>query len=90
MNAIRAFFASLWESFRPSFEELLVHFTITAVTLFSLAGVEWLLEVLNLARKVIPRTDVTLSDWMFYLDVLAATVINIVGVYRALRVVLRG
>jgi len=90
VQSIKAFFARVWRGFRPAFEELIVHFLITAVTLFSLAGVEWLLEGLHLAYKAIPRTDITLSEWMFYLDVLAVTGINIVGVYRALRVVLRG
>ena len=79
----------LWQKFRPAFEELIVHFLITVVTLASLAGVEWTVEALHLAEKVIPKTELRFSDWMFYLDALAVTVINVVGVYKALRVVLR-
>ncbi len=59
------FFASLWKSFRPAFEELIVRLAITSVTLLSLAGVELLLEVLHLANKVIPRMHVTLSIGCF-------------------------
>lgn len=89
MQAIKRFLAGLWRKFEPALEELIVHFLITTVTVLSLAGVEWLVEILHLAHMVIPRTGVTLAEWMFYLDILAVTGINLVGVFKALRVVLR-
>ena len=87
---MRRFLAGLGANLRPAFEEIIAHFAITALTLLSLAGVEWLLEALHIAHKVIPRTELTLSDWMLWLDVVAATGINVVGMYRAVQAVLRG
>jgi hypothetical protein len=38
----------------------------------------------------VPFLGLKLSDWMFGLDVLAATLINLVGIYRALKELFAG
>ena len=90
MRTVRGFVTGLWAHVRPAVEELVAHLLVTLLTILSLAVVEWLLGVLHLEHRHLPGTGVTLSDWMFCLDVIAVTLINAVGVYRALRVVLWG
>ena len=63
--------------------EILVHFFVTVLTVVSIALIDWLVRVAGLDNRNIPGFNVKLSDWMFVLEVIAATGIISVGVIKA-------
>jgi hypothetical protein len=63
--------------------ELVVHFIVTVLAISSIRAIEWLLHAYGIEGKVIPFTTLPMGDWMFSLEVLAASVIILVGVWKA-------
>jgi hypothetical protein len=63
--------------------EIIVHFVVTVLSVLSIALIELLLRVAGLDGKEIPLVNITLGDWMFYLEVIAATAILAVGIFKA-------
>jgi hypothetical protein len=63
--------------------EILVHLMVTVFSVLSIALIELLLHIVRLDGRKVPGTYVTLSDWMFLLEVIAATLIISVGVVKA-------
>jgi hypothetical protein len=62
--------------------EIAAHFVLSVMAILALAGTELLLRLLGIDNRMIPLTGVTLGDWMFDLDVVSATLINAVGMFR--------
>ena len=94
---LRGFVAgTLWPRLREPLVEILVHLLVSILSVLSIALVEFLLYVVHLDGKAIPifqwlglNVLVTLSDWMLMLEVVAATVINGVGIGKAIVVLVR-
>jgi len=86
---LKNFVLWIWPPLKPAAQEIIVHFLVTILTILSLLGIEVFLEVVHLAGKEI-MAKFTFSDLMFDLDLLAVVVINVVGVFKALKVVYRG
>jgi len=87
---------TLWPRLREPLVEILVHFVVSILSVLSIASVEFLLYAVHLDDKAIPIFQwlglnfvITLSDWMLMLEVLAATVVNGVGIVKAILVLVR-
>jgi len=63
--------------------EIVVHLGVTVLSVLSIAFIEWVLHVVGLDGKRVPWVEITLSDWMFDLEVIAATAIIAIGVFKA-------
>lgn len=63
--------------------EIIAHFAISAVSLLTIAGTSYLITCLQIHTKIIPYTSISLSEWMFLLEVISFTAINFVGVLKA-------
>src|SRR5712691_5281680 len=63
--------------------EIVVHLAVTVLSVASIALIEAFLRVVGLDDKKIPWTEITFSDWMFDLEVIAATTIIAVGIIKA-------
>ena len=63
---------------------MLVHFAVSLIAVVSLAVIEWVLGRIGIEKKIIPGYHTTLGDWIFYLEVVAASVIIIAGAFEAL------
>ena len=79
---------------KEPFVEIAVHSVVTVLSVLSIAFIEWLLVLLRLDGKEMPgsallfrwlgfETKATLGDRMFVLEVVAATVIIVIGIGRA-------
>jgi len=65
--------------------ELIAHFIITVVSLLGIAGTGLILDFLGLSSKHIPLTGLSLGEWIFILEVVSATLINFIGIYKSIR-----
>ena len=65
--------------------ELIAHFIITVMSLLGIAGTGLILDFLGLSSKHIPLIDISLGEWIFILEVISATLINIFGIYKSIR-----
>jgi hypothetical protein len=63
--------------------EIFVHLVVSLLSILSIKTIELLLWLLGLDGKVIPLTALTLSTWMFILEIIAATVIIVAGIFKA-------
>jgi hypothetical protein len=66
--------------------EIAAHFILSVMAIVALAGTELLLRLLGIDNRRIPLVGITLADWMFDLDLVSATLINAVGMIRAVNV----
>jgi len=101
MGILRRFIENtLWPRLEEPIVEIVVHLAVTFMSVLSIAIIELLLFVLHIEGKVIPgtasalhwlglQTEVTLSDWMLALEVIAATAIIVVGIIKAVRALWR-
>ena len=62
---------------------LAAHFVVTVLLIVFIEATELLLTLFHLENRQVPLVNVTLSEWMFDLDVLVASVVMIVGAVRA-------
>jgi hypothetical protein len=65
--------------------EIVAHFVITVMSLLGIAGTGVVLDFLGLSSKTIPLTSLSLGEWIFTLEVVSATLINLVGIYKSIR-----
>lgn len=65
--------------------EIVAHFLITVMSLLGIAGTGHVLDFLGLSSKMIPLIGVSLGEWIFILEVISATLINVVGIYKSIR-----
>ena len=65
--------------------EIVAHFFITVMSLLGIAGTGLVLDLLGLTSKTIPLTNLTLGEWIFMLEIISATLINVVGIYKSIR-----
>jgi hypothetical protein len=63
--------------------EIATHLAVTALSIISIWGIEEVLCWVGLDGKPIPFTSTTLADWMFVLEVFAATLIISIGIAKA-------
>jgi hypothetical protein len=68
----------------PAVAEIVIHFAITVVAIVSIAGIQMLLSFLGLDGKRIPATEITLNDWMFYLELVTVTLILGTGLVKSI------
>jgi hypothetical protein len=96
VEALRRFVEdTLWPQLQQPVADILEHLALTLLSILSIRFIELVLYVARLDGKVIPgtqpvlqrlgfNTEVTLGDWLFVLEVIAATTIIMVGIYRAI------
>jgi hypothetical protein len=91
---------TLWPKAEEPIVEILIHLAVTVLSVLSIAFIELLLYVMRLDGKEIPGTALlfrwlgldttaTLSDWMLLLEIFAASAIIIVGIVKAIVVLVR-
>jgi hypothetical protein len=73
----------VWSKVEVPVTEIVAHLVVTALSIISIVAIELLLIFVKLDGKYIPHTNITLRDWMFDLEVLAATLIILVGIVKA-------
>ena len=78
-SRLRAF----WTRLEEPVMVLVAHFVLTVLLIVFLEATELLLTIFHLDSREVPLVQVTLSEWMFDLDVLVATVVMIVGAAKA-------
>jgi hypothetical protein len=69
--------------------EIVLHLIVTVLSILGIAGIEGLLYLVGLDRKLIPGTTIALGDWMFVLEIVAATAIILIGIGKAIHALLR-
>jgi hypothetical protein len=79
----KRFIALIWRKTEVPVTEILVHAIVTILSILSIAAIELILNLVKLGDKNIPFTTITLSQWMFYLEILAATLIILIGTFKA-------
>jgi hypothetical protein len=86
---------TLWPRLEQPLADIFVHLVVSFLSVLSIAFIHFVLYIAGLDGKVIPgshlilqslgfNTQVTLGDWMLMLEVMAATVIIIVGICKAI------
>ena len=88
-TVVGRFVADIWRGLESPLVEIVVHLIVTAVSIIGIATIERLLNEVGLEEKIIPFTTVSLSEWMFDLEILASTVIILVGIYKAARALVK-
>jgi hypothetical protein len=81
--------AHIWDKLELPVTEIFVHSIVTVLSILSISGIEQLLHWVGLDGKDIPFTNVTLSTWMFCLEILASTLIILIGIWKAARALWR-
>ena len=89
LDAIGDFLAKAWRRLEVPITEIFNHVVVTIVSLLGIAAIDLTVRTLGLGGKTILGTGVLLSDWLFILDVAASTLIIVVGIFRALRELVR-
>jgi hypothetical protein len=79
LSVLRAFLIRLEEPVMV----LAAHFVLTVCLILFVEATELLLALFHLENRQIPLIQLTLSEWMFDLDVLIASVVMVVGAARA-------
>jgi hypothetical protein len=69
--------------------EIIVHLIVTVASLVSIEIVDLVLSIFGLSSKEIPKTGITLGEFMFYLEVTAASFIILVGIVKAVIALIR-
>ena len=64
---------------------LAAHFVVTVCVIVFIELTELLLGVFHLESRPVPLLHVTLSDWMFDMDVLTASIVMLVGAVKAVK-----
>jgi hypothetical protein len=75
--------SALWKRLEEPLMVLVVHFIIAICGIVFIELTEKLLELLHLESRPVPLIHVTLSDWMFDIDVLTASIVMLVGSVKA-------
>src|SRR5947208_3506604 len=86
----RFFEQTLWPKLEEPVAEILIHLAVTILSVLSIAIIELVLRLIRLDEKIIPGTalvlrqlglegEITLSEWMLVLEVIAATAIIAIG-----------
>jgi hypothetical protein len=82
-RAANKFLWHIWSKLEVPAVEILVHLAVTALSLLSIALIEFLLYLLKLDNQDIPGTRVKLSELLFFLEVVASTLIISIGMLKA-------
>jgi hypothetical protein len=77
------FARNLWSKIAQPICELTAHFIITVFSISFIAGTEWILILYKLGATNVPLLGITLSQWMFDLEIFSATIINGIGIIKA-------
>jgi hypothetical protein len=78
-----SFMIVLWRKLELPFTEIVVHLIVTLLSILSIASIEFMLRLVGLSGKQIPLTKVPVDEWMFFLEILAATLIISIGLVKA-------
>ena len=73
----------VWRRLETPLIEIFVHLIVTVLSILSIAAIELLLRAVGLDGRQLPGTEVSLSSWMFWLEIFAATAIIGVGIAKA-------
>jgi hypothetical protein len=84
-----SFIRAVWSRLEVPLAEIVVHTVVTILSLLSIAGIEVLLRWLRLDGKQFPHLNITLSEWMFYLEIMAASLIIGIGIIKAVIALVR-
>jgi hypothetical protein len=63
--------------------ELAAHFVVSVMALVAIALTDHVVSLLGIGLRTLPFAKITLTDWMFDLDIISATVVNAVGTIKA-------
>jgi hypothetical protein len=66
--------------------EIAAHFLVSAMALIAIALIDQLLSLLGLGIKPLPLIRIPFNEWMFGLDIISATAVNVVGTIKAVLV----
>ena len=69
--------------------EIVVHLGVAVLSVLSMALIERLLHIAGLDGRKIPAIDITLSNWVFDLQVVAAVTVMSAGTIKAVLAALR-
>ena len=72
-----------WKGLIEPAYEIAAHFILSVMAILAIAGTDLLLSLLGLGVRTLPFVTITLSDWMFDLDLVSATLVNVMGMIRA-------
>src|SRR5689334_17945688 len=75
--------SSLAEKLEEPLTELIAHFVVTVCALVFIALTDFLLHLLHIDERLVPLTGITLSSWMFAMDVLTVSLVLTVGLLKA-------
>lgn len=89
MGLLEKVFLHIWARLEVPITEIVAHLIVTASSILSISLIEALLHAMGLDDRLVPGTTLSLSVWMFGLEVLAATGIISVGVMKALIALVR-
>jgi hypothetical protein len=79
----------VWPRLEVPVIEIIVHLIVTVLSILSIVAIELLLHTVGLDGRQIPGTELSLSAWMFWLEILAATAIIFVGIAKATAALVR-
>jgi len=65
--------------------EIIAHCIITIFFLAAMRVTEWVFAGLGMTDTLIPYTSIKIRDWMMLMEVGAATIINLVGLFEAVK-----
>ena len=82
---MKEFLEKLWAKIEQPIVELTAHFLVSLCTIAFISLTELVLRALSLDKWVMPVIGMALSEWLFDLDIVAASLILIIGMFRALK-----
>jgi hypothetical protein len=80
---------SVWRKLEEPLAEILTHLIVTFCSMLSIELIEFIAHVFDWDKKPIPWTSTSLSDLLFFLEVLAAAAIILIGIIKAVIALVR-
>ncbi len=87
---MKVWLAEVWLEIGRPVAIIIGHLAVTVTAVLAVAVVEEVLMALGLSKKKVPFLDLTLSDWLYDLDVIAVTGIIGVGIVKGVRALWKG
>ncbi len=87
---MKPWLTAVWHEITRPLAIIVAHLAVTLAAVFAVAVVEEVLAVLHLSKKKVPFFDLTLSEWLYDLDVVSVTGIIGIGVIKGVRELWKG
>ncbi len=79
------FLTKLYEEIESPLSDVIGHFLTMVSWLFAIFCTKHLMHLLSLDLKLIPFTNVSLEDWLSFMEIAAITALIGVGIWRSVR-----